>query len=121
KSPCRQDNPASKKILTDLSLDALNCAVFNKQRFHAALTQGEARTIFQNPLHPLTVECLVGLCARCANRWPLLGVEDSKLNSGLVDRKPHLAAERVDFLHQVALADAANGGIARHLADVIQI
>ena len=33
----------------------------------------------------------------------------------------HLAAERVDFLDQVSLADAADRRVARHLADVVEV
>jgi len=33
----------------------------------------------------------------------------------------HDAAERIDFLHEVALADAADGRVARHLADGLGI
>ena len=33
----------------------------------------------------------------------------------------HLAAERVDLAHQVALADPADRRIARHLADMVEV
>ena len=33
----------------------------------------------------------------------------------------HRAAQRVDFANQMALRDAADGGIARHLRDQVQV
>jgi hypothetical protein len=43
------------------------------------------------------------------------------LNSGFVNRSTHLAAEGVDLFDQMALANTANRGVTRHLADVVKI
>jgi hypothetical protein len=36
-------------------------------------------------------------------------------------RQAHLAAERVDLVDQMALADSADHGITGHLADMIEV
>jgi len=59
---------------------------------------------------------LVGLGAGGAHRRALAGVQDAELDAGLVDGMGHQAAEGVDLLDQVALADAADGRVAAHLA-----
>ena len=64
---------------------------------------------------------LVGLRAAGAHGGAFARVEKSKLDSGLVDRQAHLAAERVDLADQVALADPADRGVAGHLADVVEV
>ncbi len=63
------------------------------------------------------VEFPVGLGARRTHGRALARVEDPELDAGPVDRLGHRAAERVDLLGQVALADAADRRIAAHLAE----
>src|ERR1019366_5930499 len=64
---------------------------------------------------------LVCLRATRANGGSLARVEEAKLDSRLVGRQSHLAAERVDLADQMALADAADRGVAGHLADMIEV
>ena len=75
----------------------------------------------EHALHPGTISSLVGLGAAGAHGRTLARVEEAELDAGFVDRDTHLAAQRVDFAHQMALADTADGGIAGHLADVVEI
>ena len=63
----------------------------------------------------LPVEHAVGLRARRAHRRSLARVEDAKLDARLVGGRRHGAAQRVDLLDQMPLADAADRRIARHL------
>jgi hypothetical protein len=49
----------------------------------------------------------------CARR-AAASVEQPELDAGFVDRPAHLAAQRVDLPHQVALGEPADRGIARH-------
>ena len=62
------------------------------------------------------VELAVGLRARRAHRRTLAGVQRAELDAGAVRGARHRAAQRVDLLDQVALADAADGRVAAHLA-----
>ncbi len=55
--------------------------------------------------------------ARSAHRRAFAAIEDAKLDAAGVGDAAHEAVERIDFPHQVALAEAANGGIAGHGAD----
>ena len=71
-------------------------------------------------LHGLTVEPAVGL-----GPWPLDGgalalVQDPKLNAGRIGDPAHQAVKRIDFADEMALAEPANGRIARHLANRVE-
>ena len=46
----------------------------------------------------------------------LARVEHAELYAGLVRIDAHLAAERIELAHEMALARAANGGVAGHVA-----
>ena len=62
------------------------------------------------------VQLPVGLRARGAHRRSLAGIQGAELDAGAVGRQRHRAAQRIDLLDQMALADAADGRIAAHLA-----
>ena len=82
-----------------------------------ALAHGEARGGADLRLHGRPVEGAVGLGPRAAHGRPLAAVEDAELDPGAVGDPRHQAVEGVDLAHQVALAEAADGRVARHLAD----
>src|SRR5262249_26557332 len=62
-------------------------------------------------------ELAVCLGARPAYRWALGAVQDPELDAGLVRHLTHEAVEGVDFAHEMALAEPADRGIARHGSD----
>ena len=69
----------------------------------------------------MAVKRLIGLRPGSPYGRAFFGIEQPELNPGIINRSTHLAAERVDLFNQVAFADSANGRIARHLADMIEI
>ena len=69
----------------------------------------------------LLVEHAIGLRARRAHGRALARVEDAELDAGLVGGDRHRAAQRVDLLDQVALADAADRRVARHLPERLDV
>ena len=48
-------------------------------------------------------------------------VEDAELDAALVGGDRHRAAQRIDFLDQVALADAADRRVAAHLSERLDV
>ena len=79
------------------------------------LEQREVGMVFEAGADRLLVEQPVGLRARRAHRRALAGIQYAELDAGLVGGERHRAAQRVDFLDEVALADPADRRIARHL------
>ncbi len=63
------------------------------------------------------VEFAIGLRPRRAHGRALARIERAELDAGAVDRAGHCAAERVNFLGQVPLANAANRRVAAHLPE----
>ena len=80
----------------------------------------QALLLFQPALHLVVVGLAVRLDAQAVHRRALAPVEHPALQEGGVRRLAHLAAQRVDFPHQVALGGAANRGVAGHIADGVE-
>ncbi len=85
------------------------------------LLEVEVRLMLQDLLHPEPVQLLVRLGAGGAHRRTFPGVEDAELDAGCVDVLSHLAAEGVDLLHQVTLGQAADGRVAGHQGNGVQV
>ena len=51
------------------------------------------------------------------NRRALAAVEHAKLDARRVDHLAHQPADRVDLAHHLALAETADGRVARHVTD----
>ena len=81
----------------------------------------EVLLILQCRLHRQAVEFAVGLGARALYCRPLTAVQNAKLYARLVDNAAHQPVQRVDFAHQMALAQTTDRRIARHHADGIEL
>ena len=105
------------KFKPHLRDDALDGTAVFDQIDHRLLEYRQAGLIFQFSADRHAIELTVGLSARRAYRRALAPIENPELDAGLVRGQRHFATERVDFLDQVALADAADSGIAGHLSE----
>ena len=63
------------------------------------------------------IESAVGLDARALHRRPLAAVEHAAVDRGAVGGARHQSVEHVELADQMALADAADRRVARHLAE----
>jgi hypothetical protein len=72
-------------------------------------------------LHGLAIELAVDLGARAAHGGTLGAVQHPKLDAGLVGHAAHDAVQGVDLTDQMALAQAADGRVAGHLADGLKL
>jgi hypothetical protein len=91
-----------------------------RQSGHLSLDEREVADRPQFTLHGASVELPVGLRSRATNGGSLSPVEKTKLDTGLVRHPAHDAVEGVDLSDQMALAEAADGWIARHGSDRVQ-
>ena len=85
------------------------------------LLDAQVRLQLECVLHHGLVFPPVGLRAQRVHGRALAAVEHPVLDAGLIGRARHLPAERVELAHKVALARAADGGVAGHIADGIHI
>ena len=106
--PCPQHHPAHPALLR------LN-------GHHFALTHRQVLLPLQRGLHNPLVLPAVGLGPQRPHRRALAPVQHPVLDAGPVGSLGHLAAQRVQLPHQVALAGAADGGVAGHVAHGVQV
>ncbi len=97
--------------------DAGGGALFDDEVLDRGLDHLQVGRGADGGLHGGLVELAVGLGARALHGRALGAVEQAELDAGGVGHPAHQAVEGVDLAHQVALAEAADGRVARHLAD----
>src|SRR6218665_1795615 len=90
------------------------------QVIHGLLEQPQPGLVLQPAADRGLVQQAIGLRARGPHRRAFGTVENAKLYAALVRGQRHRATERIHLLDQMALANAANGGVAAHLAQSLQ-
>jgi len=95
-------------------------ALADQQILGRAGQQGQIGGLVQQRPHGLAIELAVGLGARPLHRRPLAAVKDAELDAGAIDGASHESVEGVDLAHQLALGQAADSGVARHLAQRLE-
>ena len=98
----------------------LHVAAFAPQLRHLRLPQRQVLLLLQRLLHHLLVLPAVCLRPQRPHRRAFAPVQHTVLDAGLVRRLGHFAAQSVQLPHQVALACAANGRVARHIPHRVQ-
>ena len=93
----------------------------DKQIFHGFLPQREIRLRFEDSLDLLLIRPLVGLGAGAVHGRPLAAIEHAELDAGGIDGPGHGAPEGVDLADDLSLAHAADGRIAAHPGDGVEI
>src|SRR5262249_27116757 len=112
----RQHNRRRLERYTGYRHHSLNSLPVNQEVSGFLLEEREIRLVFQDRSNGLLVELAVRLCAGSTDCGALTGIECAELDSGPVRGTRHDSTQRIDFAHQVALSDAANGRIAAHLS-----
>ena len=101
--------------------DGAGWGLFDEKANDLCLLEEEVGLGFEVLLHADAVEGFVALGARAPDGGAAAGVEETELDADGVCDEAHDAAEGVDFTDEVALGDAADGGVAGHLGDEIEI
>ena len=96
---------------------AADGAVLDDQIIDGSLEQRQVGLRFHRTADRTAVQRTVGLAARGAHGRPLRRIERAPLDAGAVGGPGHHAAQRIDLLDQMTLADAADGRVAAHRAD----
>ena len=115
------DGGAAADLRACGGLHTRHAAVLHENLLDLRLAQVELFAIIHRTAHALLVFLLVGLGAQRVHRRTLAGVEHAALDEHVVDGAAHLAAQRVQLPHQMALRRAADGGIAGHHRQRIQV
>ena len=115
------DDGAAGKGASVGELDAGDRAALENEAARFALDDRQAGGLSDQALHRQAVELAVRLGARTLNGGALAAIEDPELNPGGVGGARHQPVEGVDFAHEVALAEAADRGVAGHHADGVAL
>jgi hypothetical protein len=91
------------------------------QACNLSLNQGHARKPLYHPPQEERIRLLIALRSRAPHRRPARLVERPELNPSTVGCPTLEPAEGVNLGHQVSLADASNGRVARHLAHGVAV
>ena len=89
-------------------------ALLDDEIVHLGFDHGQIRGLADRLLHRRRIKLAVGLGARAAHRRSLAAIEHPELDAAGIRDPAHEAVERIDLAHQMALAKAADGRIARH-------
>ena len=119
--PDREHDGPGLKAQSGLGDHAGDAVAGDDQVVHALLEQEQVWLGVEQPAHGLAIERPVGLGPGGAHGRSLAGIESAEVDAGLVGSPGHEPAQRVDLPGEMALADAADGGVAAHLADGFQI
>ncbi len=98
-----------------------SCQSVNNQLGYLGLLDFQIRLGLQHLAHLQAVLLLVALRSWRPDRWSARGIQQAKLDADSVGHLAHDSAQRVHLAHEMPLGDAANGGIARHLRDEIEV
>ena len=99
----------------------LDLVLLDDQVVRRLLEYPQVRLVFQNLADRSLVQEAVGLGTGGTHGRALAAVEHAELDAALVGGQRHGAAEGIDFLDQMALADTADGRVAAHLAEGFHI
>jgi hypothetical protein len=81
----------------------------------------EIRRLLKYLAHLGAIKRTIRLRARGLHGGAARTIQEAKLDAGSVDDATHDAAQCIYLAHDVAFGDAADGGIARHLAYQIEV
>ncbi len=94
--------------------DARRAAIFDQNLCRLTCNQFQVGQPARKRPHEFLVRVAVALAARTPHGLALGAVEHAELHGRLVRGHAHYAPECIDLANDLALADAADGRIARH-------
>jgi hypothetical protein len=116
-----QHHGAGVEAQPGLGQHATLLARLDDQVIHGLLEQRQVGLGFDPAANRGLVQGTIRLGPRRPHGRPFRCVERAPLDAGQVRGPGHGAAERVDLLDQVALADPADGRVAAHLPDRLDV
>ena len=95
--------------------------VIQNQVHNFGLFDDEIGLLLKQSAHPDAILLFVALSSRRPHSRPTARIQQSKLNTDLVGQLTHDAAKSVDLPDEMSLRNPADGGIAGHLCNEIEI
>ena len=118
---CGEHDGLGPELDAQLRDDTHHTVALQQQVIHRLLEEGQIGLVLQCLADSLAIQDTVCLGARGPDRGALAGIEDPELDTGVIGGNGHDAAQRIDFLDKMPLADPANGRVAGHLTQGVKI
>ena len=116
-----QHHGAGGKALAPGGGDTGHATILHHDFIHISLEELQTRRSLQHPLHAGAVGAFVALGAGGAHAGALGGIQHAELNGRGIGVEPHGTAQGINLAYHVALCQAADGGVAAHLAHGVQV
>ena len=113
----RQHDAVGFETQPHLGVDTANPVVDHMQVDHRLLEHRQVRLRLDDRAHRVPIQDAVCLRTGGAYRRTLSRIQRAEVDTRPVRCDGHGAAQGIDLAHQVGLADAADGRVARHLPD----
>ena len=120
-APARSWRPSRSLRPRDAAPAAFVGRIFQDQVDYFCLLDVEVGLILKHLAHLHAIELLVALGSGAPDGGAAGSIEEAKLDAYGVGDLTHDSAERVDLADEVPLGDAANGGVAGHLGDQVEV
>jgi hypothetical protein len=117
---CQHDS-LCLELLAIGKLDAVYFVVFKDQVGDFSLDQREIWCLLKLSAHLCAVDGSITLGARGLNGWAAAAIEQAEVDADLIRDHAHEPAKRVNLAHQMAFSNAADGRVAGHLGDQVNV
>lgn len=117
----RDDYAAGVELCAPYGAYAGYMALLGEQLGHLVLPDVQVGGVFQNLAPFLDEAHAVALGARAPHGRSFGAVEHAELDGGAVGDQARESAQRIDFANNLALGNAADGGVAAHLGNFVHI
>ncbi len=117
KRPCRDDDRRGQERRTIGASYAANSHPLGEDLGGHRLNDRQIGRFFKPDSHEILIFVLVRLRSGGLDRRTFRTIEHTELDAGGVDRQTHEPSERIHLARDLAFGQAADGGIAAHLAD----
>jgi len=115
----REDDPLRAVRVEQVRAHARHRLPFVEKRLNGLLQQVEVGRVQDNVARRDAVTVHVDLRPAAAYRRPLGGIEDAVLDTGFVGQQSHFTAQGIEFAHEVAFGQSADGRIAARGAHLL--
>ena len=120
-SPRRDHHRLRQEPHPQRRLHPLHRPALHHQRCRLPLLAVQILLPLAHPLHPKLIRLLIALRARRPHARAALRVQHAELQPRHIRRLAHLAAQRINLPRQMPLRQSADGRVARHLPDGVQV
>ncbi len=116
-----EDGAAAAALDADGVADAGAPVALDEQAADARLAEPQVRLLLEQELHRPRVEPAIGLGAGRVDGWAAAAVEHAELDARRVGHDAHHAAEGVNLADELAFRQPADGRVAGHLGDGVEV